>query len=66
MKELLGNSPFAKVPHVPNILAHPGWLISFLFDGGVPKLQNVVIPGRGPTDMLDVATDLSESTVTWS
>jgi isopentenyl diphosphate isomerase/L-lactate dehydrogenase-like FMN-dependent dehydrogenase len=23
MKELLCNSPFAKVPHVPNMLAHP-------------------------------------------
>jgi isopentenyl diphosphate isomerase/L-lactate dehydrogenase-like FMN-dependent dehydrogenase len=66
MKELLGNSPFAKVPHVPNILAHPGWLTSFLLDGGVPKLQNVVIPGKGPMDMLDVATALSESTVTWA
>jgi L-lactate dehydrogenase (cytochrome) len=66
MKELLGSSPFAKVPHVPNILAHPGWLTSFLLDGGVPKLQNVVIPGKGPMDMLDVATALSESTVTWA
>ncbi len=66
MKELLGNSLFAKVPHVPNILAHPGWLTSFLLDGGVPKLQNVVIPGKGPMDMLDVGTALSESTVTWA
>jgi L-lactate dehydrogenase (cytochrome) len=66
MKELLGSSPFAKIPHVPNILAHPGWLTSFLLDGGVPKLQNVVIPGKGPMDMLDVATALSESTVTWA
>lgn len=66
MKELLGNSLFAKVPHVPNILVHPGWFTSFLLDGGVPKLQNVVIPGKGPMDMLDVATALSKSTVTWA
>ncbi len=66
MKELLGDSPFAKVPYLPDILAHPRWLISFLRDGGVPKLQNVVVPGKGPLDMLDVATALSESTVTWA
>ena len=66
MKELMSSSLFAKVPHVPNILAHPGWLTSFVLDGGVPKLQNVVIPGKGPMDMLDVATALSESTVTWA
>jgi len=66
MKELLGKSPFAKIPYVPNILAHPGWLASFFLDGGVPKLQNVVIPGKGPMDMLDVGTALSESTVTWA
>jgi L-lactate dehydrogenase (cytochrome) len=66
MKELLGSSLFAKIPFVPNILAHPGWLASFLLDGGIPKLQNVVIPGKGPMDLLDVGTALSESTVTWA
>ena len=66
MKELLGNSPFAKIPYLPDILAHPGWVTSFLLDGGVPKLQNVVIPGKGPMDMLDVGTALAESTVTWA
>ena len=66
MKELLGGSLFAKIPYVPNILAHPGWLISFLLDGGVPKLQNIVVPGKGPMDLLDVGTALSQSTVTWA
>jgi len=66
MKELLGNSSFAKIPYLPDILAHPGWVTSFLLDGGVPKLQNVVIPGKGPMDMLDVGTALAESTVTWA
>src|SRR6476661_5494992 len=32
MKELLEGSVFAKLPYLPNILAHPGWLISFLLD----------------------------------
>src|ERR1700736_2158317 len=42
MKELLGSSLFAKTPYLPEILSHPGWLASFLRDGGVPKLQNIV------------------------
>ncbi len=66
MKELLGSSPFAKIPFLPNILSHPGWVASFLMDGGVPKLENVVIPGQGPMALLDVGSALSESTVTWA
>jgi L-lactate dehydrogenase (cytochrome) len=66
MKELLGSSLFAKIPFVPNILAHPAWLAGFLADGGVPKLENIVIPGKGPMDLLDVGSALSDSTVTWA
>jgi len=65
MKELLGDSPFAKIPYLPNILAHPGWLVSFLRDGGVPTLENVVIPSKGPMAMLDVGAALAATTVTW-
>src|SRR2546423_6838852 len=32
MKELLGPSLLAKIPYVAAILAHPGWLPSFLLD----------------------------------
>ncbi len=66
MKELLGSSPFAKIPFLPNILSHPGWVMSFLKDGGVPKLENIVIPGQGPMQLLDVGTALADSTVTWA
>jgi L-lactate dehydrogenase (cytochrome) len=65
MKELLGPSWFARIPYVPNILAHPGWLASFLLDGGVPKLENVVLPGKGPMALVDVAAALASATVTW-
>jgi isopentenyl diphosphate isomerase/L-lactate dehydrogenase-like FMN-dependent dehydrogenase len=65
MKELLGTSLFAKIPYVPGILAHPGWLASFLLDGGVPKLENIVIPGKGPMELIDVASALSKAVVTW-
>ena len=65
MKEMLGPSLFAKIPYLPNILAHPSWLASFLLDGGVPKLENVVIPGKGPVALVDVASALASATVTW-
>jgi isopentenyl diphosphate isomerase/L-lactate dehydrogenase-like FMN-dependent dehydrogenase len=65
MKALLGASPFAKIPYLPNILAHPGWLTSFLQDGGVPPLHNIVIPGKGPMPLIDVAEALASATVTW-
>jgi isopentenyl diphosphate isomerase/L-lactate dehydrogenase-like FMN-dependent dehydrogenase len=65
MKELMGPSPFAKIPFLPDILAHPGWLIGFLLDGGVPKLANVVVPGKGPMEMVDIGAALAEATVTW-
>ncbi len=65
MKELLGKNPFAKLPYLPNILAHPGWVTSFLLDGGVPPLHNVVIPGKGPMPLTDVAAALSHAVVAW-
>jgi isopentenyl diphosphate isomerase/L-lactate dehydrogenase-like FMN-dependent dehydrogenase len=65
MKELLGTSLLAKIPFLPEILAHPGWLTAFLLDGGVPKLENTVLPGKGPMELVDVASALSEATVTW-
>jgi isopentenyl diphosphate isomerase/L-lactate dehydrogenase-like FMN-dependent dehydrogenase len=65
MKELLGTSVLAKIPYLPNILAHPGWVTSFLRDGGVPKLENIVIPGKGPMELVDVTAALAQSTVAW-
>lgn len=65
MKELLGTSWFARIPYLPNILAHPGWLASFLLDGGVPKLENVVTPGKGAMELVDVSAALASATVTW-
>ncbi len=65
MKELLGSSPFAKLPYVLNILAHPRWLWDFLLDGGIPKLENIVIPGQGPMPLVDVGAALARAVVTW-
>ncbi len=66
MKELLGTSLFAKLPYIPNILAHPRWLADFLADGGTPKLENIVIPGEGPLKLVDVSAALAEAAVTWA
>jgi isopentenyl diphosphate isomerase/L-lactate dehydrogenase-like FMN-dependent dehydrogenase len=65
MTELMTGSIFAKLPFLPELLSHPGWLASFLLDGGVPKLENVVVPGGGGMPMTDVGTALRRSVVTW-
>jgi L-lactate dehydrogenase (cytochrome) len=63
--QLLGGNVFSKIPFLPELFSHPGWLASFLLDGGVPALPNVVVPGRGPMPLVDVTTALSRATVTW-
>jgi L-lactate dehydrogenase (cytochrome) len=66
MRELVSGTIFEKLRFLPQVLSHPGWLASFLLDGGLPLLPNVVIPGKGPMPLVDVAAALAESTVTWS
>ncbi len=66
MKELLSGGPLQKIPFLPQILSRPGWVARFLMDGGLPMLPNVVVPGRGPMPLTDVAASLAESTVTWA
>ncbi len=66
MKELISGSLLEKLPFIPNILSHPGWLLDYLLDGGLPGLPNVVIPGKGPMPLIDVAAALAESAITWA
>jgi isopentenyl diphosphate isomerase/L-lactate dehydrogenase-like FMN-dependent dehydrogenase len=66
MKEILGGSMFAKLPFLPQFLSHPGWLISFLRDGGVPKLENIILPNAGPMPLMDVSAALAAAVVTWN
>jgi L-lactate dehydrogenase (cytochrome) len=63
-KELLSDNLMAKVPFLPQLLTRPAWLSSFLLDGGVPKLPNIVIPGRGSMSLIDASAALA-SAVTW-
>jgi L-lactate dehydrogenase (cytochrome) len=65
MKELLSKSLLAKLRYLPELFFHPRWLAAFLLDGGMSKLENVVIPGRGPMELIDVSTALSHAVVTW-
>jgi isopentenyl diphosphate isomerase/L-lactate dehydrogenase-like FMN-dependent dehydrogenase len=65
MKELLGRSILAKLPFLHSFLAHPRWLAAFLLDGGVPLLENIVVPGKGPMPLVDVGAALARSVVTW-
>src|SRR5207248_7727213 len=65
VKELLGGNLFAKIPFLLQVLVRPSWLASFLLDGGLPRLPNVVIPGQGPMPLLDVNSALARAAVTW-
>lgn len=66
VKELMGDSLLAKIPFIPQLLAHPRWLAAFVLDGGVPKLENILTPGKGAMRMTDVAAALASAVVTWN
>jgi isopentenyl diphosphate isomerase/L-lactate dehydrogenase-like FMN-dependent dehydrogenase len=63
--QLMSGNPFAMLPFLPQILKRPGWLAAFLMDGGLHGLPNIVLPGKGPMALINVATALEESVVTW-
>jgi len=63
--ELLSPNVLSKLPYLPQFLAHPAWLVSFLLDGGVHRLPNIVVPGEGPLPLVDVSTALSRVSFTW-
>jgi L-lactate dehydrogenase (cytochrome) len=65
MKELLSGSLLSKLPFLPQFFARPRWLTQFLLDGGLPRLENVVVPGKGPMPLVDVSSGLASAAVTW-
>jgi isopentenyl diphosphate isomerase/L-lactate dehydrogenase-like FMN-dependent dehydrogenase len=65
MVQLLNPGLIQKIPYAQQFITHPGWLMDFLRDGGVPPLHNVVLPGQGPMPLTDIAKALAASTVTW-
>ena len=65
MKELMSGSVLEKIPFLPQMLVRPGWIARFLLDGGLSKLPNVVVPGKGPMELVDVSAALARAAVTW-
>ena len=65
MRELMSKNVFAKLPFLSQFLSHPRWLLGYLLDGGMPKLENIIVPGRGPLPLVEVATALSRAVATW-
>ena len=65
VKQLVGGSVWEKIPFLPQVLMRPRWLTTFLLDGGLPGLPNVVIPGQGPMPLIDVNSALARAAVTW-
>jgi isopentenyl diphosphate isomerase/L-lactate dehydrogenase-like FMN-dependent dehydrogenase len=64
--QLMSGNLLQMLPFLSQFFSRPGWLASFLLDGGIHKLPNVVIPGRGPMALIDVAAALANSVVTWN
>ena len=65
MKELMGNNIFAQAKYLPNIIAHPSWLVDYLLGGGMKRLPNVIMPDGSHFALTDVAKALETSVVTW-
>lgn len=66
MRQLMGQLLFAKLPFVPQMLARPGWLAAFIRDGGMPRLENIVMPDGNPMPLIDVSGALARAVVTWN
>jgi len=66
MKELMGRNPLKKLRYVPNILAHPRWLAGFIADGMTRPFPNIIVPGSGPLQAVDVAAALESAQVSWT
>ena len=63
--QLMSGNLFGMIPFLSQFFWRPGWVASFLLDGGIHKLPNVIIPGSGPMALIDVAAALATSVVTW-
>jgi len=63
-KELVSSSMAARLPFLPQFLARPRWLGSYLRDGGLMTFPNIVLPS-GPMPYADVGAALQASMVCW-
>jgi len=65
MEQLLRGNIWSKIPFVPQVFAHPGWLARFLLDGGLPDMPNIVSPERGVLRVRDAHTAMKRGAFTW-
>jgi L-lactate dehydrogenase (cytochrome) len=65
LAQLMGKNPVAKLPYLPDVLAHPRWLTGYMMGARMSHLPNVIIPGEGPLALTDVAKALARSVVSW-
>jgi isopentenyl diphosphate isomerase/L-lactate dehydrogenase-like FMN-dependent dehydrogenase len=65
LNELMASSVFSKLPYLAQVLARPGWLFDFFMDGGMPKLENVVLAEGKPMPLIDIGAALAAAAVTW-
>jgi L-lactate dehydrogenase (cytochrome) len=65
VKELLSRRLGTMAPFLPQMLARPRWLASFLRDGGLMSFPNILIDGA-PMGYADVGAALEQSAVSWA
>ncbi len=65
VKELLTRRLGTMAPFLPQMLARPRWLASFLRDGGLMSFPNILIDGV-PMGYADVGAALEQSAVSWA
>jgi L-lactate dehydrogenase (cytochrome) len=65
VSQLMSGSLSARLPYLPQLLRHPGWLTNYLRDRDVLLFPNVVIEGR-PMRAADIPRQLMQNPVQWS
>jgi len=63
--QLMSGNWIGMIPYLSQFFSRPAWVAAYLMDGGLHKLPNVVLPGKGPMALIDVAAALADSVVTW-
>jgi L-lactate dehydrogenase (cytochrome) len=65
MVPLISGGWASKLPYLPQMFTHPRWVARYLLDGGLKPLPNVVIPGKGPMQLIDVGAALARTALQW-
>ena len=66
MEQLLRGSFWSKLPFTPQLFARPPWLLRFLLDGGLPRMENIVHPEKGALRVSQAHTALVRTAFSWS